>query len=115
METGCKDWATLALVTGVFWKIGAGVMQRLAKSWSVTSRRFESCILRQFTFLGVAQLVERVLWEHEARGSRPLTETIFAVIAQWVERSVEGAGVVGSIPTRGTIQEVWQRGLLPQS
>jgi hypothetical protein len=29
------------------------------------------------SFLGVAQLAERVLWEHEARGSRPLTETIF--------------------------------------
>lgn len=30
--------------------------------------------------LGVAQLVERVLWEHEAGGSRPSTETIFSTI-----------------------------------
>lgn len=30
--------------------------------------------------LGVAQLVERVLWEHEAGGSRPSTETIFMLI-----------------------------------
>jgi hypothetical protein len=33
--------------------------------------------------LGVAQLVERVLWEHEAAGSRPVTETtIFGGVAQ---------------------------------
>ena len=30
-------------------------------------------------FLGVAHLVERVLWEHEARGSSPLTETILTL------------------------------------
>lgn len=27
-------------------------------------------------YLGVAQLVERVPWEHEAAGSRPATQTI---------------------------------------
>lgn len=39
---------------------------------------------------GVAQLVERVLWEHEAAGSSPVTPTIFGLffgflghVAQW--------------------------------
>lgn len=27
-------------------------------------------------YLGVAQLVERVLWEHEAEGSSPSTQTM---------------------------------------
>lgn len=31
------------------------------------------------TFLGVAQLGERLLWEQEVRGSSPLTETKFLI------------------------------------
>ena len=39
-------------------------------------------------FLRLAQLVERVLWEHEAAGSTPAAESIFYIahVAQLVEQ-----------------------------
>jgi hypothetical protein len=77
-------------------------MQRLAKSWSATSRRFESCIFRQFFCLVSSIGSEHRFTKPGVARSNRVRGTIFAVIAQLVERSVEGAGVVGSIPTHGT-------------
>ena len=37
---------------------------------------------------GVAQLVARVLWEHDAAGSSPVTPTISSVHSQSDERSI---------------------------
>jgi len=51
----------------------------------------------------LAQLGERDTVTVEVRGSKPLRcATQKAEIAQLVERCVEGAGVLGSIPSLGT-------------
>jgi hypothetical protein len=74
-QTDCKDRAVPELVTGYFfcWPLAQLVEHCTLTANVARSSRAGSA---QY-FLGVAHLVERVLWEHEARGSSPLTETIF--------------------------------------
>jgi hypothetical protein len=67
-----------------------------------SARRFESCIFRQI-IAPLAQLDQSTGLRNRGLHVRIVCGVpVFAVIAQLVERSVEGAGVVGSIPTHGT-------------
>ena len=50
-------------------KIQEKIQKKLAKSKKICYYIFRS------TFRGVAQLVERVVWDHEAAGSIPVTST----------------------------------------
>lgn len=52
-------------------------------------------------FLGVAQLAERVIWDHEAASSRLATQTIWPV-SQAVKTPDLQSGITGSTPVQVT-------------
>lgn len=61
-----------------------------APAYEAGGRTFKSCRGCQFLFLGVAQLVARVLWEHEVVRSRRTTETTHftEAMAEWFRHEI---------------------------
>lgn len=55
-----------------------------------------------YKFPGIAQLAERVIWDHEAVGSSPTTRTIRPV-SQAVKTPDFQSGIMGSTPIQVTI------------
>jgi hypothetical protein len=79
-------------------KIGRVVMQRLAKPWSATARRFESCIFRQVCWT-LAQLVEHPTLTRSVASSILARSAIyFQSNSSVVERRPHKALVGGSCP-----------------
>lgn len=104
-------------------------MAPVLKTGPRKGRGFESYRLRQYP--GVVQLIERVVWDHEAVGLSPTTrttgmsrhlhlikqlqtlpcltagrrgsKTLYAEIAQQAERCIRNAQVLGSNPNFGSM------------